>query len=260
MTHSRSLLTIGCILALAIAPSSVSTVFAQDTPLTLAGSRPTPCLDSVAPLLVSEMVQSGTRAFLDGIGRNKHFSSEWAPGNNFYDQAFSISYKALNSDELFATQLQNLSAKTFLLLKFRRALPEEQEYLRSFFNSTEGSIYWDYILEGAHCQGLFEGVFKRRVLLTQDQRDIAGIWRQTLSTKRKNFEMTFSKLTQTQKSNFDKGYKLLSRLSKSEAADEQAFQLSLVSSDQIQQAAERSLLPVMNEVFLLVNEFARNQR
>ena len=259
MTNSSYMRNIQLAITFALGALLTPPAIAQDMSLLLAESRPTPCLDAVAPLLVSEMVQNGTHSFLGEIGRIKSLSTGWAPGNNFYDRAFSIAYKALSSDEGLGNQLRNISSKAYLQLKFRRGTPAEQKYLLSFFSSAEGIIYWDYMLDGATCQGLFKGLSKRKITFTKDQSYLADIWHQILSVKGKNFEAAFSKLTQSQKANFDRGYKLETRLSKSEAPDEQDFQLSLVPEEQIKLAAVRSLLPVMSEVAPLVNEFEKDR-
>lgn len=235
---------------------TASSASADDLSATLAKVRPTPCLDAVAPFFITEIIANGSHSFLADVGRQKNLSQTWAPGNPLYDQAYSVVFSVFSNDEVFKEQFRIVSAKTYLVLQFRRASSQEQDYLSKFFASKEGAVYWEYMLDGATCEGLFSGVSKRKVPITAEQLVVAENWIRKFPLKKEEFEAEYLKLTAAQKKNFDKGYKLLSRLSNSEAPDEVAFQVSLISDEKFILAAKRSALPAMKDLNQIIDGFA----
>jgi hypothetical protein len=252
-SHISYRLTLATLLALAV--TSTPAISAQDLSQSLAVARPTPCLDVVATLFITEFIANGSHSFLAGIGKRNNFSQKWLPGNALYDHAYAVVFSAFSNDEDFKKKLHNVSAKTYLELQFRRATTQEQEYLSTFFSSKEGSVFWEFMLDGATCQGLFSGITKRKAPLTTEQVAVAEKLTNEFPLKRAGFESAYSKLTAAQKESFDKGYRLASRLSKSEAPDEVAFQESLISESEFKLAAERSVRPAIKQLGQITDEF-----
>src|SRR6185295_19075935 len=167
---------------------AMANCFAQGAAREIAQSRPTPCLDRAVPLLNMEVRQLGVRAFLAGAGRGAKLPAGWAPGNGHYDQAFAITNAAVAADEKVHGAWLSMRPTDYLELIIGHGSAEEQQQLRSFFASPAGRMYWDFIIDGARCDGMLEGLLKRGVVLSAGQRTAIGELRGSLKRKRQQFE------------------------------------------------------------------------
>jgi len=236
---------------------AIGSCFAQGAAREIAQSRPTPCLDRAVPLLNMEVRQLGVRAFLAGAGRGAKLPAGWAPGNRHYDQAFAITNAAVAADEKVHGAWLSMRPTDYLELIIGHGSAEEQQQLRSFFASPAGRMYWDFIIDGARCDGMLEGLLKRGVVLSAGQRTAIGELRGSLKRKRQQFEGTFGLLAETQKQRFHQGAQLFDRLAENEAADRAAQRMAFAAGDDAVRASMRRVNVVVNkEVLALLSAFS----
>jgi hypothetical protein len=228
------------------------TTHAQDKAAQLAGRAPTPCLDAVAPLEVSEFLDSAARSFVDGVGRGGQLSGNWAPGNQYYDRATAIALEAWRSDRQVQAILEQVNAHLALQTMFRQAAPDELTYLAAFFRTPQGQVFWTYIIDGAHCAGLLQGLVERKAVLAPTQSQVVSDWQSRLAGTRRGFGAAFDALTAEQKTDFARASKLFTRISKYDASV--PAQLRPFAT-QIQSAMKQSVSSVSSAVMGQVTQF-----
>lgn len=242
----------------ALATFPIATVaHSEELTAQIAASAPTPCLDSEIPMQRSEYLQQTALAAVVGLGKGAHLSAGWAPGNADFDRAFALAFEAFQKDATVTALLRRIDAKAYLQQRFRRATPDEQSYLRSFFATPQGKMFWEYALDGGGCAGLFQGLAQRKVMLTAEQRQTVAAWQSKFQLQRKEFESALGKLSAEQKAELMRASSLFSRLWRVAASDEAEFQESLVSSPQLEQALRRSAESVGPQVRDLAAHFKR---
>jgi hypothetical protein len=232
---------------------------AEDLTQALAGSGPTPCLNAVVPLTAAEIRHKGALSYVEGVARGGALSSAWAPGNRHFDEAYRLVLSTLQRDSTVSALLARIDAKSYVHTRLRRASPQEQVYLKSFFAQAEGRVYWKFMLDGAACAGLLQGLRDRRVPLSDRELEVAANWESRLSGDRKAFGTALQGLNPRQRENFELGYKLLKSLSQREAPDERDYQLSIVGQSELDRAVPDSVANIGPRILELIGEFKSGQ-
>jgi hypothetical protein len=232
---------------------------AEDLTPALASSAPTPCLDAVLPLTATEIQHNGALSYVQGVARGGDLSAAWAPGNRYFDEAYRLVLSTLQRDATVSALLAKIDAKSYIRTQLRRASSQEQQYLKSFFSQPEGRVYWTFMLDGASCAGLLQGLRDRRVPLSARQLEVATNWESRLAGTKSAFGVAFQGLNTRQRANFEIGYKLLRSLSQREAPDERDFQLSIVGRTELDRAVPESVEKIGPRIVELIGEFKSRQ-
>jgi hypothetical protein len=230
----------------------ISTARAADIAAQIAGHAPTPCLDAVAPLETSEFLQKAARTFVDAVGRGGQLSASWAPGNQYYDRAIGMALDAWHGDQRLQAILWEVSARLALQTIFQQAAPDELTYLDAFFRTPQGQVFWTYMVDGAHCAGLFQGLSTRQAVLTTTQSQLASDWQARLAMTKQEFGAAFAPLSAEQKSDFGRASKLFTRLSR---YDESVPPQLRPFAAQLQSAMAQSVASVSPQVTALASQF-----
>jgi hypothetical protein len=118
-------------------------------------------------------------------------------------------------------------------------------------------MYWDFIIDGARCDGMLEGVLKRGVVLSEGQRSAIGDLRGNLKRKRQQFEGTFGLLAEAERRRFGQGAELFDRLAKTEAPDQAVQRMVFVAGDEAVKASMSRVNAVVNrELLSLIKAFS----
>lgn len=221
----------------------------------LAYSDETPCLNSVTPLFMTEIIDRGVNSMLNGMKRGASLPDDWGAGNFHYDQAYVIVRNAIDKDQAENGRWLDISAQDILEMKFRRASGEDQRFLADFLPTRPGKVYWHYMLDSAKCSGYFIGLDKRKVRLSSEERAVSLKWQSVLKSRPKEFEEAFIQLSAEERMNFQKAILIEKYISKTEAPDEKAFQLHWISEDNLQAKILNAVSSVSDRIDALIKDF-----
>lgn len=249
----------GLVMAL-LFPAACAAAGVDELAEELARTAPMPCMDVAMPLQLDPSMQQGVDSFLVELGQDQHVPSGWRAGNKHYDASRALLLESLRTDEELRPLVARYNGQAEMRVMFRRANVEELSFLREFFKTRAGQVFWEYVLDGALCKNRFGQLAQSGPMsMSPEQARLKETWMSRLAVRNDEFQAALGQLDPTQKSQFDRAWNLTKRLNGTTAPDEQAYQDSKFEVEPTQRAYKRIYRAALPKILEQVDQFKAGQ-
>jgi hypothetical protein len=155
------------VLATAFACSGALAADPESFGAKLSREHPAVCLQRLAPVIVSDIMQRDVFGWLEGIGEGRKLPPGWKRGEPHYDAALNLTWQTVLLDEQKNGPYAHIDMEERFARAFERANPAERKQIGAFLATPDGVFSWGFLVDDAMCQGLIDSMARRRVMLTE---------------------------------------------------------------------------------------------
>ena len=170
---------------------------------------PLPCLTQALDLANRQMRRMIEFGLLAGIGQSTQAGAGWKPGNPYYDRARGTLAQALDEDEKTFGRLFSLTTESLLREWMARQPADVAPWFADFLSRPAGKFYWKAMIDGAHCEGVVNGLRKWSGPWSDADTRAAQALLNDLAAARNAFPAQLATLSKADQSEFDAGFKKL---------------------------------------------------